>query len=45
MKKIVFLSLAVLCLSVWPARAQEVSAGITGRVTDPSGSSIVGASV
>jgi hypothetical protein len=29
----------------WLASGQEVSAGITGRVTDPSGSAIVGASV
>ncbi len=29
----------------WASYAQEVSAGITGRVTDPSGSAIVGASV
>jgi hypothetical protein len=35
----------LVCLSPWAAYAQEVSAGITGRVTDPSGSAIVGASV
>ena len=35
----------ILCLGIAPAYAQEVSAGITGRVTDPSGSAIVGASV
>src|SRR5260370_20092770 len=35
----------LLCLSPWAAYAQEVSAGITGRVTDPSGSAIVGAAV
>jgi hypothetical protein len=35
----------LVCLAPWLASAQEVSAGITGRVTDPSGSSIVGASV
>src|SRR5262249_38047264 len=33
------------CLGAWTAYAQEVSAGITGRVTDPSGGSIVGARV
>ena len=39
---------AVLCLfalSAFPIFAQEVSAGITGRVTDPTGSAVVGASV
>jgi Carboxypeptidase regulatory-like domain len=36
---------AVLCLSALPALAQEVSAGITGHVSDPSGASIVGATV
>src|SRR5260370_41228952 len=35
----------LLCLSPWAAYAQEVSAGITGRVTEPSGSAIVGAAV
>ena len=35
----------IVCLGIAPAYAQEVSAGITGRVTDPSGSAIVGASV
>ena len=37
--------LAFVCLGAWSAYAQEVSAGITGRVTDPSGGSIVGAKV
>ena len=36
---------AVVCLCSIAALAQEVSAGITGRVTDPSGGAIVGASV
>src|SRR5581483_10677383 len=36
---------ALVCLSVTPLAAQEVSASITGRVTDPSGSAIVGAKV
>lgn len=36
---------AFLCLSALPISAQEVSAGITGRVTDPSGGSIVNAAV
>src|SRR5579884_3768544 len=38
-------ALAVLCLATLPIAAQEVSAGITGRVTDPSGGAIVNASV
>jgi hypothetical protein len=37
--------LAFVCLGAWSAYGQEVSAGITGRVTDPSGGSIVGAKV
>src|SRR6476659_10534573 len=39
------LVMGLVCLSPWAVYAQEVSAGITGRVTDPSGSAIVGASV
>ena len=35
----------IVCLGIAPVYAQEVSAGITGRVTDPSGSAIVGAAV
>src|SRR5215469_10365285 len=35
----------LMFLAFVPVRAQEVSAGITGRVTDPSGSSIVNAKV
>jgi hypothetical protein len=38
-------AVGVLCLSIASAYAQEVSAGMTGRVTDPSGSAIVGAAV
>src|SRR5579884_2710271 len=38
-------ALCVLCLATLPIAAQEVSAGITGRVTDPSGGAIVNASV
>jgi hypothetical protein len=45
MKKRLFPICAVVCLSITPLMSQEVSAGITGRVTDPSGSAIVGASV
>src|SRR5436190_15973405 len=45
MKKRLMLLCAVACLGVAPMLAQEVSAGITGRVTDPSGSAIVGATV
>ena len=37
--------MGLVCLSPFTAYAQEVSAGITGRVTDPSGSAIVGATV
>src|SRR5262249_25164608 len=37
--------IALACLSPWASYAQEVSAGITGRVTDPSGSAIVNATV
>ena len=41
--------LVVLCAALYlccsPLFSQEVSAGVTGRVTDPSGSSIVNASV
>src|SRR5437870_1760088 len=40
--KFLFVFSALTCL---PLMSQEVSAGITGRVTDPSGSAIVGASV
>src|SRR5436305_3275414 len=43
-KYLVFLCAAIgLCAA--PLLAQEVSAGITGRVTDPSNSAIVGATV
>ncbi len=38
-------AVGVLCLGIASAYAQEVSAGITGRVTDPSGSAIVAAAV
>ena len=38
-------TLVALCLSCVPAIAQEVSAGITGRVTDPSNAAIVAATV
>src|ERR1700730_9660120 len=45
-RKISFVStFVVLCAAALPSLAQEVSAGITGRVTDPTGSAIVGASV
>ncbi len=36
---------AVLFAGAMPLVSQEVSAGITGRVSDPSGSSVVGATV
>ena len=43
-KTVVFV-VGVLFLTAWVASAQEVSAGITGRVTDPSGAAMVGAKV
>src|SRR5579871_6225703 len=43
--KTLYLLGAVVCLGVSTSIAQEVSAGITGRVTDPTGASIAGASV
>ncbi|MBI3697288.1 MAG: TonB-dependent receptor [Acidobacteria bacterium] len=39
------LSLALVLAAAHPLLAQEVSAGITGRVTDPSGAAIVAAKV
>src|ERR1039457_2415283 len=42
---ILILITGLVCLSPWASYAQEVSAGITGRVSDPSGSAIVGATV
>ncbi len=39
------LSLALALASVVPLAAQEVSAGITGRVTDPTGAAVVNAAV
>jgi len=46
MRKITWmLTAALLCLGPWIANGQEVSAGITGRITDPSGSAIVAATV
>ena len=38
-------TIAVACLLTLPLSAQEISAGITGRVTDPSGASVANASV
>jgi hypothetical protein len=43
-EKLLLLS-AFVCLGALPLMSQEVSAGITGRVTDPSGGSVVGATV
>src|ERR1700759_5796827 len=45
MKERLFLLSALAVLGTMPLFSQEVSAGITGRVTDPSGGSIVGATV
>ena len=36
---------AILVWTVQPAPAQEISAGITGRITDPTGAAIVGATI
>src|SRR6266851_887183 len=44
-KTTLFVLSVVLLLCTYPVFAQEVSAGITGKVTDPSGAAIVGASV
>ncbi|MBS1855992.1 MAG: TonB-dependent receptor [Acidobacteria bacterium] len=43
--KVLVRLVGLICLCSSVAGAQEVSAGITGRITDPSGSAIVGASV
>src|ERR1700687_1115514 len=40
-----FLVFVCLALTTLPVLAQEVSAGITGRVTDPSGSAVANATV
>lgn len=45
LRKVLSVVCGVVFLNALPVFAQEVSAGITGRVTDPSGASIVGASV
>jgi len=45
MRKIWLCMFWLTCTGSFPATAQETSAGITGRVTDPSGAAIVGASV
>src|SRR6202171_3636506 len=45
MKQPLLLLFAAICICSLPLRPQEVSAGITGRVTDPSGSAIINANV
>src|SRR5207249_7683946 len=45
MKKVLSLLCAGMTLCSVPLMSQEISAGITGRVTDPSNSAIVGATV
>ena len=45
MREELFLLLTVVCLGSVRSQAQEVSAGITGRVTDASNSAIVNAAV
>jgi len=43
--KRIFLLGGLICLAGIPMLAQEVSAGVTGHVTDPSGAAITGATV
>ena len=43
--KLVVVLCVLALLATFSVSAQEVSAGITGRVTDPSGAAIVGATV
>src|SRR5260370_31714934 len=45
MKQPLLLLFAVIGICSLPLRSQEISAGITGRVTDPSGSAIINANV
>ncbi len=45
MARKILLCLVCALICAMPALSQEVSAGITGKVTDPSGAAIVGASV
>ena len=45
MNQRLLLLFAAICICSLPLMSQEVSVGITGRVTDPSGSAIVNASV
>jgi len=45
MRKVSLLVLCLTCAGMLPVLAQETSAGVTGRVTDPSGAAIVGALV
>src|ERR1700681_3789198 len=44
-QKLVVVLCVLALLATFSVSAQEVSAGITGRVTDPSGAAIVGATV
>ena len=41
----ILLLCAVVCIGSQPLVSQEVSAGITGRITDPSNSAVVGATI
>src|ERR1051326_1512938 len=43
-RPLVLSALILVALSL-PARAQEVSAGLTGRITDPAGGAVAGAVV
>ena len=45
LRKFSILAIGLAIVSSIPAFAQEVSAGVTGRVTDPSGSVIANAAV
>jgi hypothetical protein len=44
LRNVLLCAVVVMALSV-PVLAQEVSAGLTGRVTDPSGGAVVGATI
>ena len=45
LRKLFFVAIFASILTAWPVLAQEVSAGVTGLVTDPSGSVVANASV
>lgn len=45
MRKVLLFVFCLTCTGPFPGLAQETSAGLTGRVTDPSGAAILGAAV